>query len=211
MSTYGIKMPKQFVHCHVHDTFSLLDGISTRKDLILKAKINNMPAIATTNHGNMFNVISFYQDCVKENIKPIIGCEFYVAPDSRFNKVYSKKDEAEQDAKSGDLSYYAYHLTVLAKNRIGYDNLKILNTISFKEGFYKKNRIDQEALAANKEGLIVLSGCLAGKIARLIVADRKDLALEEINRQRAVFKENFYLELMSHGISEDAIVNEALI
>lgn len=204
-------MSRKFNHLHVHSSFSLLDGVSKREDLIQKAKQFGMDALAMTEHGNIFNAISFYKECTDASVKPIIGQEFYVAPDNHLNRTYSKKSESEQEAKLGDLTYYAYHLTVLAKNRDGYESLKKLSSMAWKNGFYKKPRIDDELLAENKNGLIVLSGCLAGKIARLIVAGNKDKALDEINKQRSMFGEDFYLELMSHGISEDAVVNECLI
>lgn len=204
-------MSRKFNHLHVHSSFSLLDGVSKREDLIQKAKQFGMDALAMTEHGNIFNAISFYKECTDASVKPIIGQEFYVAPDNHLNRTYSKKSESEQEAKLGDLTYYAYHLTVLAKNRDGYESLKKLSSMAWKNGFYKKPRIDDELLAENKNGLIVLSGCLAGKIAKLIVAGNKDKALDEINKQRSMFGEDFYLELMSHGISEDAVVNECLI
>src|SRR5262249_17746523 len=150
-----------FTHLHVHTTFSLLDGISRREDIAKRAKEYGQTALAITDHGNIFNAISFYKTCHDVGIKPIIGTEFYVAPDSRHGRSYATKKEALKDAENGDISYHAYHLTVLAKNRIGYENLKKLSTISYREGFYKKPRIDLEVLAQHKEGLIVMSGCLA--------------------------------------------------
>jgi len=169
-----------------------------------------MPALARTNHGNIFQSISFYKKCVEANIKCILGCEFYVAPDSHLNRVYAKKAEAEEDAKHGDLSYSAYHLTVLAKNRDGYENLKKLSTIAYRDGFYRKPRIDDEILAANKEGLIVMSGCLAGKISKLIVNGAKDRAIEEIDKMRGIFGEDFYLEVMNHNLPEEKLVAECI-
>ena len=202
---------KAYTHLHVHSTFSLLDGISRRSDLIAKAKELGMSALAMTEHGNMHNAISFYKGCLDASITPIIGCEMYISPDSMAGRSYAKKGEAEEDSKNGDLTYYAYHLTVLAKNRDGYNSLKKLNTLSYREGFYRKPRIDDEALAANKEGLIVLSGCLASKVSRLIVAGHKDKALEEVDRMRKTFGESFFLEVMAHNIEEENVVRNALI
>lgn len=202
---------KNYVSLHTHTTFSLLDGISKRDELIKLTKEYGMPGLALTEHGNLFNCISFYRDAVKAGIVPIIGYEAYVAPDSRLNRSYAKKGDAEEDAKNGDLSYYAYHLTVLAKNRAGYESLKSLSTLAYKEGFYRKPRIDDELLERHKDGLIVLSGCLAGKIARYIIAGNKPAAIMEIDKLRFIHGENFYLELMAHNIDEERIVREVLI
>jgi DNA polymerase-3 subunit alpha len=203
---------QNFVHLHVHTIFSLLDGISRREDLAKRAKAFGMPALAITDHGNIFNAVSFYKTCHDVGIKPIIGQEFYVAPDTRFGREYSNKAQSQKEAEDGDLSYYAYHLGVIARNREGYENLKKLSTIAYREGFYKKPRIDLEILAAHKEGLIVLSGCLASMTSRFIVAGEMDKAMDMIDKQRAIFGENFFLELMHHDIGgEETVVNEALV
>lgn len=202
---------KPFVHLHVHTTYSLLDGISRREDLIAKAKEFGQPALAITEHGNLFNAISFYKSATDAGIVPIIGMEAYVAPDTRFGREYAKKGEAEEDAKNGDLSMSAYHLTILSKNRQGYENLKKLSTLAYREGFYRKPRIDDELLAANKEGLIILSGCLASKVSRFIVAGNKEKALEQVDKMRGIFGEDFFLEVMNHSIPEEVVVREALL
>ncbi len=199
-----------FVQLHVHTTYSVLDGISRREDIIARAKAFNMPAVAITEHGNIHNAISWYKACKDANIKPIIGMEAYVAPDNRFGRVYAKKGEAEEDAKNGDLSMSAYHLTILSKNRQGYENLKKISSLAYREGFYRKPRIDDELLAANKEGLIVLSGCLASKISRFIIAGNTAKALEEVDKMRGVFGDDFFLEVMNHSIPEESVVLEAL-
>lgn len=202
---------KSYVSLHTHTTYSILDGISKRNDLIQLTKQYGMKGLAITEHGNLFNCVSFYKDCLQANVVPIIGYEAYVAPDSRFNRAYANKGQADEDAKNGDLTLYAYHLTILAKNRDGYNNLKELSTIAYKEGFYKKPRIDDEVLSVYKNGLIVLSGCLAGKVARLILAGNKKAAIDEIDRMRFIHGENFYLELMAHNMEEEAIVREVLL
>ena len=208
---------RPFAHLHVHTTFSLLDGISRRSDLIDKAREFGQDALAITEHGNLYNAISFYKDCTKpkdpklKTIKPILGMEAYVAPDTRFGRDYAKKNDAAEDAKNGDLSMSAYHLTILAKNRVGYENLKTISSLAWREGFYKKPRIDDQLLADHKDGLIVLSGCLAGKIARLIIAENKPRAQEEIEKLQRTFGNDFYLELMSHNLPEDRVVNDALV
>jgi DNA polymerase-3 subunit alpha len=203
--------PKSYVSLHVHTTFSLLDGISRREDLVKKAKEFGMPALAITEHGNLFNAISFYKQCTDANIQPILGMEAYMAPDSRFGRTYAKKGEAQEDAKNGDLSSAYYHLTLIAKNRAGYENLKQLSSLAYREGFYYKPRIDDEILTKYKDGLIVLSGCLASRTSRLIVAGNQAKALEEIDRMRGLFGEDFYLEVMDHNIEEEEIVRNALI
>lgn len=204
---------KKFTHLHVHTTYSLLDGISRREDLIKRAKADGQEALAITDHGNIFNAISFYKACKDGGIKPIIGQEFYVAPDDRKGRDYSNKATAQKEAEEhGDLSYSAYHLGVLAKNRQGYENLKKLSTIAYREGFYKKPRIDLQILSEYKEGLIVMSGCLASMTSRFIVAGQVDKAIELIDKQRAIFGDDFYLEVMHHDIGhEENVVNEALI
>jgi DNA polymerase-3 subunit alpha len=202
-----------FTHLHVHTTYSLLDGISRREELAKKAKAAGQTALAITDHGNIFNAVSFYKTCKQEGIKPIIGTEFYVAPDSRFGRTYATKKQAQKNVEEdGDVSYYAYHLTVLAKNRQGYENLKKLSTISYREGFYRKPRIDLECLAEHKDGLIIMSGCLASLTSQFILGGQKDKAIELIDKMRAIYGESFFLELMHHHVGADEdTVNEALI
>ena len=139
-----------FVHLHVHSEYSLLDGACRIKELINKAKENNMPALALTDHGVMYGVIQFYKEAVAQGIKPIIGCEVYLAPNSRKDKSYGKKETPS-------------HLILLVKNKIGYQNLIQLVTKSFLEGFYYKPRIDKEILKEYSEGPTGLSACLQGR------------------------------------------------
>lgn len=202
---------KRFAHLHVHSSYSLLDGVSRRQDLIAKTKEFGQPGLAMTEHGNIFAAISFYKDCVAAGVVPVIGMEAYIAPDTRLGRSYAKKGEAEEDAKNGDLSMSAYHLTILSKNRDGYENLKRLSTLAYREGFYRKPRIDDEILSSHKEGLIVLSGCLASKTSRLIVAGQVDKALEEVDKMRKLFGDDFFLEVMDHSIDEEKVVRGALI
>jgi DNA-directed DNA polymerase III PolC len=203
---------RKFAHLHVHTSYSLLDGISLRKDLIVKAKEHGQTSLAITDHGSIFNAVSYYRAAKEAGIKPIIGEEFYVAPDSRLNRTYSTKAQAAKEAEeTGDLSMSAYHLTILAKNNQGYENIKLLSTIAYREGFYRKPRIDLELLEAHKGGLIVLSGCLASMTSRYIIAGQLDKAEELIDRQRVMFGEDFFLEVMHHDIADQGIVNEALI
>ena len=187
-----------FVHLHVHSEFSLLDGMCRIKDLPKRAKELGMSAIALTDHGVMYGAVNFYKECVKEGIKPIIGCEVYVAPRSRF----------EKDAGIDD--NYA-HLILLAKNKIGYQNLIKLVSLSFTEGYYYKPRIDLELLEQYHEGLICLSACLAGTINQAILKDDLEKAKEIALWHKNVFGEDYYLEIQNNGLPEQVMVNQKLI
>jgi DNA polymerase III subunit alpha len=188
-----------FVHLHVHSEFSLLDGACRIKDLISKAKKNNMPALALTDHGVMYGVIQFYKEAVANQIKPIIGCEVYVAPHSRKDKSNGKKESPS-------------HLILLAKNKKGYQNLLQLVTKSFLEGFYYKPRIDKEILKEYSEGLIGLSACLKGEIPRMILQNNLTKARELALSYQEIFgKDDFYLEIQSNTMPEQIKVNQEII
>jgi DNA polymerase-3 subunit alpha len=189
-----------FVHLHVHTQYSLLDGTIRLDDLLKKAQEHQMPAIAMTDHGNMFGAIGFYQRAYKHGIKPIIGCELYIATKSRFDK---------SSHHAGDS---ARHLLVLVKNMQGYKNLMKLTTAGYLEGFYYKPRIDKEILKEHHEGLIGLSACLHGEIADFLLRGNRDAARQSAREYQEIFgSENFYLEMMENGLPEQSIVNEALI
>ncbi len=191
-----------FVHLHTHSDYSILDGAITLSSMVGRASEMGMPAIALTDHGNMFGAIEFYQKAQKTGIKPIIGEEFYVAPGSRFKK------EATRDNKDET----AYHLILLAKNNTGYQNLMKLSSIGYTEGFYYKPRIDMEVLEKYSEGLIASSACIAGQIPVHILKGRMKEAAELAGRYNELFgRGNFYLELQYHGIKEQEIVNKELI
>src|SRR3989344_3933508 len=149
-----------FVHLHVHTQFSLLDGACKIPELIALAKEYKMPAVAITDHGNMFGAIEFYTEAMKNGIKPIIGCEIYVAPGSRFDKSSQGIQEA------------SYHLILLAKDETGYRNLMKLVSLGYLEGFYYRPRVDKELLSQYSEGLIAQSACLHGEIPRLLVKNQ---------------------------------------
>jgi DNA polymerase-3 subunit alpha len=188
-----------FVHLHVHSEFSLLDGACRIKDLISKAKNNNMPALALTDHGVMYGVIQFYKEAVANQIKPIIGCEVYVAPHSRKDKSNGKKESPS-------------HLILLVKNKKGYQNLLQLVTKSFREGFYYKPRIDKEILKKYSEGLIGLSACLKGEIPRMILQNNLTKAQELALSYQEIFgKDDFYLEIQNNTMPEQIKVNQELI
>ncbi len=175
-----------FVHLHTHSHYSLLDGLSKVKDMVKLAKDYGMPALALTDHGVMYGAIEFYTACKKAGVKPIIGCEVYVAERSRTQK------EAHIDNKR-------YHLTLLAENNEGYHNLIKLTTAAHLEGFYYKPRVDKELLRKYSRGIIALSGCPAGELGRAIQADSIKKAESVISEYRDIFgPENYYLEIMHH-------------
>ncbi len=183
-------MPTPFVHLHLHSEFSLLDGAIRFDELIAKAKDFQMPAIALTDHGNLFGAIEFYQTATTAGIKPIIGCEIYVAPGSMHEK---KSNSHGRDT--------AYHLTLLATNDVGYHNLIKLSTAAHLEGFYYKPRVDKQFLAKHAEGLIALSGCLKGEINSALSENDFEKARTLTIEYRDIFgKENFFIELSDHGI-----------
>ncbi len=188
-----------FVHLHVHTQYSLLDGAIRIDPLIERAAAFGMGAVAITDHGTMFGAVEFYEKMKKAGIKPIIGCECYLAPRRR-------TDKTAEDAKGMS------HLVLLAENMEGYRNLCKLATIAQIEGFYYKPRIDKEALAAHCKGLIALSACLHGEIPRLITAGKMDAADAAARAYAEMFGEgNFYLEAQSNGLSEQETVNAALL
>ncbi|MBN2453592.1 MAG: DNA polymerase III subunit alpha [Candidatus Omnitrophica bacterium] len=189
-----------FVHLHLHTQYSLLDGACHLEKLISKLKEYRMPACAITDHGNMFGAIEFYDLAMKNGIKPIIGCEVYIAPDSRFEK------------SSRGISDASYHLILLAKDEKGYKNLMKLVSLGFLEGFYYRPRIDKEILAAHSEGLICSSACLKGEIPHLINTGRADQARRVADEYRNMFgKDSFYLEIQDNLIPEQEKVNVEII
>ena len=192
-------LTKRFIHLHVHSHYSLLDGLAKIDDLIDRAVELEMPALALTDHGVMYGAIEFYQKAKKVGLKPIIGLEAYVAPRGREKK----------EAKVDDLRY---HITLLAKNLEGYENLLKLSTLSHLEGFYYKPRVDDEILSQYNKGLIVGSGCLQGEIPKLILSKNIKKAKEKIKFYQSIFgKDNFFLEIMPHqNIKEQLIINDAL-
>jgi len=187
----------EFVHLHVHTQYSLLDGACRVDELVKKAASLEMPALGMTDHGNMFGAIHFYKACQKFKIKPIIGCEAYITPFSRFEK--------NSDQKS------ICHLTLLAANNEGYANLMKLVSASYLEGFYYKPRIDKEILARHAKGLIGTSGCLKGEVAGHLLRGNFEEALKSAADYRQIFdRGHYYIELMDHGIMEQKKVNEDL-
>ena len=189
-----------FTHLHTHTEYSLLDGSNKIKEYVARVKELGMDAAAITDHGVMFGVIDFYRACKAEGIKPILGCEVYVAPNSRFDK----------ELTGGEDRYY--HLVLLAENNVGYDNLMKIVSKGFVEGYYYRPRVDMEVLQEYHEGIIALSACLAGEVQRYIAKGLYDEAKKMALKYEAVFgKGNYFLELQDHGIPEQQTVNQALL
>jgi len=188
-----------FVHLHVHSEYSLLDGACRLQKLVRAVKDMGQTAVALTDHGVMYGVVDFYKLAKKEGIKPIIGCEVYVARRTRFDKEHGK------DSSS-------FHLVLLCENQTGYQNLIKMVSLAWTEGFYNKPRVDIDLLRQHSEGLIALSACLAGELPQLLMEDKYDEALARAVEYRDIFgPENYYIELQDHGIPEQLKVNDALI
>ena len=189
-----------FAHLHVHTEYSLLDGSNKIKEYVSRVKELGMNSAAITDHGVMYGVIDFYKEAKVQGIKPIIGCEVYVAPNSRFDK----------ETTGGDDRYY--HLVLLAENDQGYQNLMKIVSVGFTEGFYYRPRVDKETLERYHEGIIALSACLAGEVQRYIMKGLYEEACNTARRYEQIFgKGNFFLELQDHGLPEQKQVNQALL
>ncbi len=191
--------PADFVHLHVHTQYSLLDGACKIEELVARAAQWKMPAVAITDHGRMLGAVKFYRAAMDAGVKPIIGCEIYVTPGSRFDKTAGLKQNL-------------FHLTLLARDETGYRNLLQLVSAAHLEGFYYRPRIDFELLEERCRGLIALSGCLKGEVSRLLAEDRFPEARERAAYYRDLFgKDNFYLEVHDHGIPEQRTIIPPLI
>ncbi|MDD2432370.1 MAG: DNA polymerase III subunit alpha [Clostridia bacterium] len=188
-----------FVHLHNHTCYSLLDGASKLEELMQQAKALGMDALAITDHGVMYGVLDFYKEAKKAGLHPIVGCEVYVAPRSRFDKVAGVDDSPS-------------HLVLLAENQEGYRNLLQLVSASWLEGFYYKPRVDLSLLQEYSQGLIALSACLAGEIPTLLIQNKEEDAVHKALLYQDIFgKGNFYLELMDHGLDKQQQVNAGLV
>ena len=189
-----------FTHLHVHTEYSLLDGSNKIKEYVARVKKLGMDSAAITDHGVMYGVIDFYKEAKAQGIKPILGCEVYVAPGSRFDK------------EAGNNEDRYYHLVLLAENNEGYQNLMKIVSIGFIDGFYYKPRVDIETLKTYHEGIIALSACLAGEIPRYIMRGMYEEACKSALRYQNIFgKNNFFLELQDHGMPEQKQVNQSLL
>lgn len=190
---------QNFTHLHVHTEYSLLDGSAKIKELIARVKELNMSSVAITDHGVMYGVIDFYKEAKEQGIKPILGCEVYVASGSRLNKSASKDN-------------FYYHLVLLAENNEGYENLIKLVSYGFTEGYYYKPRVDTELLRKYSKGLIALSACLSGPVSKNILQFGYSAALEQAKTYKEIFgKNNFFIELQDHGLEDEQTVNPQLV
>ncbi len=189
-----------FTHLHVHTEFSLLDGSSKIREIAVQAKKLGFDSLAVTDHGVMYGAIDFYRACRDAGIKPVIGCEIYVCPGSRF------------DREKGNDDFRYFHLVLLAENDLGYHNLMKIVSTGFTEGYYYKPRVDYETLEKYHEGIIALSACLAGEVARYMTMQHYEDAKAAALRYEGIFgKGNFFLELQDHGIEEQKLVNQQLL
>ena len=189
-----------FTHLHTHTEYSLLDGSNKIKEYVSRVKELGMDSCAITDHGVMYGVIDFYKECLTQEIRPILGCEVYVAPGSRF----------EKEVGYGEDRYY--HLILLAENDLGYHNLMKIVSGGFTEGYYYKPRVDRALLEQYHEGLICLSACLAGEVQRLLLRGQYEQAKEAALWHRATFGENsYFLELQDHGLPNQKLVNQQLL
>src|SRR6185312_1896296 len=180
---------RKFAHLHLHTHYSMLDGFNRIPELVKQTKKLGMSALAITDHGNLYGAVEFYTECKKAGINPILGYEAYLAPGSRLEKKAARQGEAYS------------HLTLLAKNTAGFKNLIKLSSIAFLEGFYYHPRIDREVLEAHSEGLICLSGCLAGEFNQYILAEKEEEARKAAEWFAGVFKSDFYIEIQNNGIA----------
>ena len=193
-------MRSEFVHLHLHTQYSLLDGANQLNPLFQQVKDYGMPAVAMTDHGNLFGAIDFYQKAKNHDIKPIIGCEAYMAPGSRSQKT----------GHTAHTEYY--HLILLATNQVGYHNLIKLSSRAYLEGFYYKPRMDKELLQEHHEGLIALSGCLSGEVPKLIEQHDLEGAMRVADEYRSIFgKDNYYLEVQANGLEQQQIANRGIM
>jgi DNA polymerase-3 subunit alpha len=196
----------EFVHLHNHTEYSLLDGATRLTDekgnpseFIKAMAAAKFPALAITDHGNLFGAIEFYQVCTEVGINPIIGIEAYLAPESRLDR-------------KGSPSESAHHITLLSTNLAGYKNLMKLTSQSFLEGYYYKPRLDREILAKHSEGLVALTGCLKGEVSSALLREQPDKAAKALDDYRAIFgKDNVFVELMDHGLPDQRKVFPRLV
>lgn len=190
----------RFAHLHTHTEYSLLDGSNKIRDYVSRVKELGMDSAAITDHGVMYGVVDFYEECRCQGIRPVLGCEVYVAPGSRFDR----------ETTGGEDRYY--HLILLAENNTGYANLVKIVSAGFKEGFYYRPRVDKEVLRQYHEGLICTSACLAGEVARLLVRGFYEEAKEAALTYQEIFgKGNFFLEMQDHGLEDQKLVNQMLL
>ena len=188
-------MPADFTHLHLHSLYSLLDGAIRLPDLMKSCAATGMKSVAVTDHGNMFGVVSFYQEAKKHGIKPIIGFEAYVA---------GEKGMGDKSQRIGN------HLVLLAENEAGYRNLRYLSTKAFTDGFYYDPRVDKPLLKAHSEGIIALTACMAGAVPRAVRRGDMDEARREVRDLKSIFGDRLYLEIQSNALKEQLPVNHGI-
>ena len=194
-------MPERFVHLHLHSNYSLLDSAIKPVELMRQVSELGMAAVALTDHGNLFGAYEFYSAARKAGIKPVLGCEVYVAPGSR---------QERSGNPYGSRKPY-HHLVLLAENQTGWQNLSRLVTTGYLDGFYHRPRIDKELLAEHSEGVIGLSACLSGEVATHLLAGDAERAAAAAEEYREILGSgNFFLEIQNHGLAEDDVVMEGL-
>ncbi|MBP5331907.1 MAG: DNA polymerase III subunit alpha [Lachnospiraceae bacterium] len=188
-----------FVHLHNHTVFSELDGLTQIKPMVAKAKADGQPAMAITDHGRCSGLVAFYSECKSQGIKPILGCEFYMAPGDR------------RERKSDEYGRNYYHLILLVKNDTGYKNLCTMTELASDDGYYYKPRIDKELLEQYHDGLICLSACVAGRVPQLIIHGDMDGAEQEALWFKNLFGEDYYFEIQNHGLADEETVSYGLL
>src|SRR5438132_1215642 len=194
-------MGNSFTHLHVHSEYSMLDGAARIRQLVSEAARLGMPALGITDHGVLYGLIDFYQACNAHGVKPILGCELYLARGSMTSKL-----AGDDNPKT------IQHMTVLARNETGYRNLLQLATDASLLGYYYKPRVDMELLSRHADGLVATTGCLNGNVPRLILEDRITEARDATAQWRDIFgAENFFIEIQNHGIAEQDTVNRHLV
>ncbi len=203
--------PDSFVHLHLHTQYSLLDGAIRLKDLIERASELGVPAIAQTDHGNMFGAIDFYTRCKKAGIKPILGSEVYFTPGSRHDRNAAKRAKTVGSQDEEESSRQIHHLVLLCKNNTGFKNLCKIISKAYLEGFYYKPRTDIELLREHSEGLICTTACLKGEVGYNFFTGQDERAVRAIEKLKDVFGDDFYLEIQENGIPEQAIVNKKVL
>lgn len=201
---------QSFVHLHLHTQYSLLDGALRLDDLFEKAKEYKMPAIAMTDHGNMFGAIDFYTRAIKNGIKPILGSEVYFTPGSRFDRRPPKNSKTLSSQDEVEGKHQIHHLVLLCKNKRGYENLCKLLSVAYLEGFYYKPRIDLDLLREYSEGLIATTACLKGEVAFNFFTNQNDKAHSSIQKLKDIFQDDFYLEIQRHGLEEEQVYDKII-
>ncbi|MEY2425018.1 MAG: polymerase subunit alpha, partial [Actinomycetota bacterium] len=206
-------MGSSFTHLHLHTEYSMLDGAARVADVVKAAVADGQPAVGITDHGNMYGVLDFYAACRKEGVNPIIGFEAYMAGDSRFDRPprRGRVDDTGGDAGDGSQKLY-YHLTLLAENNAGYQNLMKLSSFAFLEGYYYQPRLDWELLERHHEGVIATSGCLGGVVLQSLLHGDVRQATKLAGRLQDIFgRDNFFIELQDHGLEEQTRTNPLLL